>query len=190
MLSYCLDTSFLNDADNSQHDLKNAKVKMERKIEHFKSMLKSRAWQARFKEAMETFPILQNILSVEREGCEACARPGRIASQSLIFKGTPYDIENFESQETSLPSDMLFEVGRFCATRSKLYHRVFHYLFHLRQKCVEAVNQFSDDDVAADDVLNKCMDDEQWKEEMYRDLCSLIDSVKTWFVNKSANWQR
>ncbi len=189
MLSYCLDTNFLN--DDSQHDLTNAKVKMERKIEHFKSMLKSKAWRARFKEAMETFTILQsNTLSHGREGCEACARPGRIASQSLRFKGSPYDIENFESQETSLPSDMLFKVGRFCATRSELYHRVFHYLFHLRQKCVEAVNQFSDNDVTAEFVLNKCMDDEPWKEEMYRDLCSLIDSVKTWNDQKKANWQR
>ena len=190
MLSYCL---YIEVVDDTNDELKTAKEKMERKIQDLKNMLKSEAWQPDFKEAMETFPILENnTLSHEREGCEACARSGRIASQSLSFMGSPYDIENFESQETSLQSDMLFKVGRYCARRSELYHRVYHYLFHLREKCVEAVNQFSDHDVTSGFVLNKCMDDKKWRKKIYSDFCSLIDSVTTWFsdVNKSANWQR
>jgi hypothetical protein len=188
MLSYCLDREFLDDA-NSQDDLKTAKVKIERKLQDLENMVRSEAWQTGFKEAMETFPILQCEKLYPHDGCEACARPGRIASKKLTFEGSPYDIKNFESQETSLPSHMSFHVGRYCARRSKLFHRVFHYGFHIREKCVEAVNQFSEKDVTTEFVLNKCMDDEKWRKEKYRDFCSLIDNVTTWFasINKSAN---
>ena len=60
---------------------------------------------------------------------------------------------------------MLFKVGQYCARRSELYHRVHHYLFHLREKCVEAVNQFSDHDVTSGFVLKKCMDDKKWRKK-------------------------
>jgi hypothetical protein len=183
MLSYCLDREFLDDA-NSQDDLKTAKVKIEIKLQDLENMVRSEAWKTGFKEAMETFPILQCEKLYPHDGCQACARPGRIASKKLTFEGSPYDIKNFESQETSLPSHMSFHVGRYCARRSQLFHRVFHYRFHIREKCVEAVNQFSEkDDVTTEFVLNKCMDDEKWRKEKYRDFCSLIDNVTTWFAS-------
>ena len=59
MLSFCLDTKFLDHAD-SQNQLKIAKRKMERKIEDLKKMLQSQPWQADCKTAMETFPTLED----------------------------------------------------------------------------------------------------------------------------------
>ena len=155
-------------------------------------MLTSGAWQSDFREAMEAFPILQvkRLDLLHKPPCEACARHGRIASKIFSFMGPPYNIEDFECQENSSPSQISFRVGRFCARRSELYHRVFHYRFHLREKCVEAINQFSENDNATSDfVLNQCLDKEQWIKKEYRNFCSLIDSVSTWFanVNKSEN---
>ena len=194
MLSFCLDPEFL-DRTSSQDIFKTAKKKIETKIEDLENMLKSEAWQAGFREAMETFPILQcqrldKLDLLHKPCCEACARPGRIASEIFTFVGPPYNIKNFESQDTCSPSQMSFRIGRFCARRSELYHCVFHYRFHLREKCVEAINQFSEnDDATSDFVLNQCLDDEQWIKEEFRNFCSLIDSVTTWFanVNKSEN---
>ena len=183
MLSYCLDSDFLTGA-NSQNELEIAKSKIEEKLKDLlENMLKSEAWQTTFQEAMETFPRLQQKQIERQGGCQACARIGRIASKRLIFTGSAYADNNFESQETSLPNKMSFEVGKYCARRSELYHRVFHYKFHLRQRCVEAVNQFSDNDVTSDVVLNKCLDDEQWIKKNYRNFSSLITNVTTWFEN-------
>ena len=192
MLSFCLDTKFLDHAD-SQNQLKIAKRKMERKIEDLKKMLQSQAWQADFKTAMETFPTLEDygLDKDKRRQCEACRLQGRIASEMLIFTGPLYELDNFESPEAAPLMQTSFEVGRYCAERSKLYHRVVHYRFHLREKCVEAVNAFSGDDDATDEyVLTQCMDDERRIKKEHRDFCSLIDSVFTWFaaaVNKSEN---
>ena len=188
MLSYCLETNFL-DGVNSEHILKISKCKIERKIQDLLNMLKSEAWQNDFQQAMETFPVLQDTRISRKDGCEACARQGRIASEMLEFTGTPYDMRSFESQEVSQSKQMSFEVGKHCARRSKLYHRVFHYEYHLREECVEAINQYSDNDVTTDVVLDKCMEDERWKEEKYIDFCSLSDEVTRWFaaVNKSQN---
>ena len=108
-------------------------------------MLKSEAWQAGFKRTMETFPILQHqrldkLDLLHKPCCEACARPGRTASEIFTFMGPVCNIENFESVEASSPSQISFRVGRHCARRSKLYHHVFHYRRHLREKCVETIN--------------------------------------------------
>lgn len=188
MLSYCLDPDFLAGA-NSQNELEIAKSKIEGKLKDLENMLKSNAWQTSFQEAMETFPILQLTTIPNKVGCQACARPDRIASKRLTFTGSVYDHNDFESQESSLPSNMSFEVGQYCARRSQLYHLIFHYKFNLHQRCVEAVNQFSGDDVTSDFVLNECMDDEQWMKKNYRNFCSLITNVTRWFETAN-NWRQ
>jgi hypothetical protein len=191
MLSFCLDTKFLDRAD-SQDELKIAKTKMDQKIEDLKKMLQSQAWVADFKTAMEIFPTLEKkgLDWPYKHRCEACKRQGRISSEILTFKGPVYELDNFESQEASSPSQTSFKVGRYCAERSKLYHRVFHYRFHLREKCVEAVNDFSGNDDATDQyVLTQCLDNEEWIKKEYRNFCSLIDSVTEWYaaLNKPEN---
>ena len=182
MLSYCLDTEILSGA-NGQNGCEIAKSKIEKKLKDFENMLKSEAWQTGFQKVMETFPILKQKPITHQGGCEACARRDRIASERLTFTGSPYDLNNFESQETSPADKMSFKVGQYCARRSQLYHRVFHYKFHLRQRCVDAVNQFSCQNVTRDFVFNECMGDDKWIKKNYRSFSSLMHNVTIWFEN-------
>lgn len=176
MLSFCINQEFLESQESDNSYFGEPKLKVEGKLTNMRELVDSQAWKNEFREALEALPNLrfQNIQF--HDGCDACQRQGRVASTNLTFSGLYYDKETFEHVGNYEQRKMSFNVGRFCATRSKLYHRIYHYKYKLYHKCNESVNRFNESQNETD-VLEKCLDDEEWMLKLYKDFSNMINSA-------------
>ncbi|KAJ3057556.1 hypothetical protein HK097_000022 [Rhizophlyctis rosea] len=94
-----------------------------------RGLISSEAWTQRFREAVELYPRYDTFhVAAGICTCEACYPRQRPATRRVVLGGVPYD------RNTLLPTDEdegeTFMLGRFCAARSELYHRLHHYKQH------------------------------------------------------------
>ncbi|KAI0374990.1 hypothetical protein BV20DRAFT_1118198 [Pilatotrama ljubarskyi] len=106
------------------------------------SLVAGSTWRPNFRKALDTYPVLE-VYSLEFTvlGCAACNLGGRKSTLQGRLSGEPYDKLTFESiaeEETSsdeedeskkLPKQ--FDLGRFCAKRTRTYHQFTHWEYHL-----------------------------------------------------------
>ncbi|KAI8998559.1 hypothetical protein BD414DRAFT_475410 [Trametes punicea] len=106
------------------------------------SLVAGSTWRPNFRKALDTYPDLEiHALEFTVLGCAACNLGGRKSTLQGRLSGNPYDQLTYEplaEEESSddedagssaLPKE--FDLGRFCAKRTRTYHQFTHWEYHL-----------------------------------------------------------
>ncbi|KAI0273754.1 hypothetical protein BC834DRAFT_855414 [Gloeopeniophorella convolvens] len=121
-----------------------------RKISGTRDSIASSVWRPNFRKALESYPDLTlTRLDFAIPQCDACHLGGRLSTLSGYLKGLPYDELTFEpissesdsedsDDETSYPTSL--SLGRFCAARTQIFHRLTHWRYHLYRSLSEEVD--------------------------------------------------
>lgn len=95
------------------------------------SLVASSAWKPEFKMTIEKYPEFElTELSYAQPGCDACHIGSRRSTLIGRVTGFPYDCLGFETiDEDSEDEDEKreFNLGRFCAKRTRVYHELTHW---------------------------------------------------------------
>ncbi|TFK29962.1 hypothetical protein FA15DRAFT_752092 [Coprinopsis marcescibilis] len=109
------------------------------------SLVASSVWKPNFKKALELYPQFELImLDFSVPGCHACNLGQRISTRRGALSGRPYDRLGFrdrklESEERKLPKQ--FDLGRFCATRTQVFHEFSHWEYHTFEVIEQEIEQ-------------------------------------------------
>ncbi|KAI9070387.1 hypothetical protein FKP32DRAFT_1558064 [Trametes sanguinea] len=105
------------------------------------SLVAGSTWRPNFRKALDTYPNLEiHHLEFTVLGCAACNLGGRKSTLQGRLSGEPYDKLTYEDEPSSddvdeddesngLPKQ--FDLGRFCAKRTRTYHQFTHWEYHL-----------------------------------------------------------
>ncbi|KAI0818744.1 hypothetical protein BC629DRAFT_1463896 [Irpex lacteus] len=116
-----------------------------RKLDGMKdSSVTSSVWKTSFKKPLEMYPDFETIqMDFASPGCDACNLGGRLSTIIGRVSGEPYDrttFEPLESDESSNNSEdeedepkvkKEFNLGRFCARRTRVFHKFTHWEYAL-----------------------------------------------------------
>ncbi|KAI0006145.1 hypothetical protein BJV74DRAFT_802451 [Russula compacta] len=121
-----------------------------RKVSGTRDSVASSVWRRDYREALELYPDLTLAeLDFAVPHCDACHLGGRQSTVSGWLKGIPYDslsfepitnecdLEDLEVQNSHIVS---FSLGRFCAKRTKIFHQLSHWNYHLYRTLSEEVD--------------------------------------------------
>ncbi|KAG5645226.1 hypothetical protein DXG03_006643 [Asterophora parasitica] len=120
------------------------------------SLVTSSLWRPAFKTPLDTYPEFDLIpLSFAVPACDACHLGGRMSTLTGRLSGAPYDQWGFEVKHKIKPKKLEddssgsedsdgseeepavveFDLGRFCARRTRVYHEFTHWEWALF-KCI------------------------------------------------------
>lgn len=104
-----------------------------------------------------------------KQQCEGCLLP-RTISKCVAFYEEPNGRKIKE-----------FKVGCHCARRGWVYHRLHHFKEKLKESCSEKVNEVRDRARTGTpkEVVEKCIEDRKWLDELFRDLKSKLNDADT-----------
>ncbi|TFK76413.1 hypothetical protein BDN72DRAFT_830988 [Pluteus cervinus] len=114
------------------------------------SLVASSVWRSSFRRALEKYPnfdLLDLGFTVPR--CDACQLGGRLSSRLGRLSGSPYDKYGFVSEDSSDSDEEQdddddvteFNLGRFCAQRTRVFHEFTHWEHILFKSIEEEVEQ-------------------------------------------------
>ncbi|KAA1471139.1 hypothetical protein DENSPDRAFT_837066 [Dentipellis sp. KUC8613] len=116
------------------------------------SLIASSVWRPQFKKALETFPQFSlTRLDFSVPECDACHLGGRVSTLIGRLSGDPYSRLSFEPEDDDDSSDSSdsdersslrkeFHLGRFCATRTRAYHKFSHWEYSLFEALLAEVD--------------------------------------------------
>ncbi|XP_066502089.1 coiled-coil domain-containing protein 82 [Hoplias malabaricus] len=187
LLINAMDTSFLKSLYDGERTKRYAQ-EMKSSLHHFDERLvlprlenlKQRSrWKDRYKERVECYPKVRiAMVNVHTKGCEACElhRHGRF---SVRLSGQLYHCNTLQEDQFMPNDSQMFFVGSVCASRTKVYHALKHFKYHLYERCrtaleaqkeVEVQNNGNEDDEPVKDTVNKVfmkLQEAGWITEQY-----------------------
>ncbi|KAI0807491.1 hypothetical protein C8Q74DRAFT_1188043 [Fomes fomentarius] len=105
------------------------------------SLVAGSTWKPQFRKALDKYPTFELYnLEFTVLGCDACHLGGRKSTLQGRLSGSPYDPLTYETAADSESEDSdgekstklkQFDLGRFCAKRTRTYHRFTHWEYHL-----------------------------------------------------------
>ncbi|KIK31177.1 hypothetical protein PISMIDRAFT_85451 [Pisolithus microcarpus 441] len=122
------------------------------------SLVVSSVWGPDFKKSLEKYPEFNLLrMNFSLPVCDACRLGGRVSTLLGRVSGTPYDQCDFEVKITfTLHQDLTddeedmdqkeFQLGRFCATRTRVYHEFNHWEYWLYKSLQRQISAVVDDD--------------------------------------------
>ncbi|OCT96165.1 coiled-coil domain-containing protein 82 [Xenopus laevis] len=100
-------------------------------------------WSKRYRERIDCYPDLRvNRGYGDEQSCQACELH-RFCKYTVVLSGQAYNCKTMEVDEF-LPNDkQVLKVGRICANRTKVYHQLKHFKYHLYQVCIPAIEDIT-----------------------------------------------
>lgn len=122
--------SYAQDMLTSLHYLDNRFIQP-----RLESLFSRSRWKEQYKERVESYSNL-SILSKSPEdcGCQACGLH-RHCKFSVHLSGKWYNTRTMETDDFMSHDKQVFIVGRICAERTRIYHKLKHFKFKLYQDC-------------------------------------------------------
>ncbi|KAI0054104.1 hypothetical protein FA95DRAFT_1551909 [Auriscalpium vulgare] len=131
-----------------------------RKLSGVRDSLASSVWRADYRKSLLQYPKLTlTSLAFAVPHCDACHLGGRLSTLVGHLSGSPYDAMSFQpinrksathesdddegenSDDTSNRSHREFNLGRFCAARTQMFHRLAHWEYDLYYTLLAEVDQ-------------------------------------------------
>eukprot|EP00002_Diphylleia_rotans_P016350 TRINITY_DN3177_c1_g1_i1.p1 TRINITY_DN3177_c1_g1~~TRINITY_DN3177_c1_g1_i1.p1 ORF type:complete len:494 (+),score=99.36 TRINITY_DN3177_c1_g1_i1:95-1576(+) len=146
------------------------------------SLLSSQAWGHEYREDVKSLPVFSYSNTVSGDDCMACGRSNHPARYLVKLSGTPYDSDATWTLDwnpkKALKSDAkpgppaVYEVGRFCRSRSYAFHQFQHYKIHLTL----AVQEYLDGTIGEDaDRIQQLISDEPWIEQKWNEHQTMVE---------------
>lgn len=122
--------SYAKDMVKSLHYLDNRFIQP-----RLESLVSRSRWKEQYKERVESYSNL-SILSKSPKDCicQACGLH-RHCKFSVHLSGKLYNIRTMETDDFMSHDKQVFTVGRICAERTRIYHKLKHFKFKLYQDC-------------------------------------------------------
>ncbi|EJD06032.1 uncharacterized protein FOMMEDRAFT_166326 [Fomitiporia mediterranea MF3/22] len=127
-----------------------------RKLSDIRDSIVSSVWRTDYKKALSTYPNFSlHDLDFAIPHCDACNLGGRLSTLMGRLDGDPYDRTTFEPKENRSRSSSdesdgddehrppEFNLGRFCARRTELFHELCHWEFKLFCELLREVEELS-----------------------------------------------
>ena len=141
MVSVFVDIDFPAAAASSDDYFSTAVTRVTRELtDRQRYCIESSAWNPRFRECLHAYPVLR-LTDVAFDGgcCMACDRERHWVSTAATFSGERYNEETFRPLAAGNRHTQEYRLGRQCAARAKLFHRLQHYPHALYLRCGQRV---------------------------------------------------
>lgn len=127
--------SYAQDMLTSLHYLDNRFIQP-----RLESLVSRSRWKEQYKERVESYSDLSiHGKNPENCGCQACGLH-RHCKFSVHLSGKLYNTRTMETDDFMSHDKQVFIVGRICAERTKIYHKLKHFKFKLYQDCCSIAN--------------------------------------------------
>lgn len=137
-----------------------------------KRLVGSTAWGKDFQRMIQSPYALKDeeLRHAVDDKCQACRRQ-RHLTQRFVFRD---EDNNGEVEE-------IFQIGIYCAERGALFHTLHNHLFgELQKTCQIKVKEVSKEIVSAEEIVQLCMNDEEWTEKVFKRFNYLLDEADKW----------
>ncbi|XP_012515477.1 PREDICTED: coiled-coil domain-containing protein 82 [Propithecus coquereli] len=92
-------------------------------------------WKEQYKERVENYSNVSiHLKNAEKCSCQACGLH-RYCRYSVHLSGKLYNTRTMETDDFMSHDKQVFTVGRICADRTRIYHKLKHFKFKLYQEC-------------------------------------------------------
>ncbi|EJD52996.1 hypothetical protein AURDEDRAFT_81164 [Auricularia subglabra TFB-10046 SS5] len=102
------------------------------------SIVTSSVWSTAFKNSLRTYPELSlDRMDFSIPHCDACHIGGRVSTIKGYLAGSRYNTETHQNipepepdpgeDDDTAPLKMSFDLGRFCARRTRVFHQYAHW---------------------------------------------------------------
>ncbi|KAL5511845.1 hypothetical protein ACEPAH_5063 [Sanghuangporus vaninii] len=124
-----------------------------RKLADIRDSIVSSVWRPDYKKSLMSYPKFElHALDFALPQCDACHLGARISTISGRLGGEPYDRITFETRGAKTESStdesddedhrpLEFNLGRFCARRTKVYHELCHWEYELFSSLLREVEE-------------------------------------------------
>ncbi|XP_075448573.1 coiled-coil domain-containing protein 82 isoform X2 [Ascaphus truei] len=128
--------------------------------------LKTRSrWRQRYRERVECYPQHSIILKGPQDrSCQACELH-RICRFEVILSGQSYNNKTLENDDFMSNDKQVLLVGKTCANRTRVYHQLKHFKYHLYQHCKAIPGIDEIQDKSAKEIVERCfsmMEEKGW----------------------------
>lgn len=151
-------------------------------------VVSSSVWSKDFRNDINRFPKFVGVYTGGGDPCEVCNKQNRHSSYEVILSGIPYDSSKFwkgdRSQiwETETENEnVVYRSGKWCHFRSKLYHRLQHYPFHLAMKIKEKIEMMKQ--TQSSKIIDDILDDKNWLAKRYNEFRSLKKQTEDFLLD-------
>ncbi|THH07442.1 hypothetical protein EW145_g3378 [Phellinidium pouzarii] len=125
-----------------------------RKLADVRDSIASSVWRPDYKKSLQMYPVFNlTDLDFAIPQCDSCHLGGRLSKFVGRLGGTPYDRKTFQEldpESSSNDSDNAndatppeFNLGRFCAQRTKIFHELCHWEYELFRGLAREVEELS-----------------------------------------------
>ncbi|XP_051055019.1 coiled-coil domain-containing protein 82 isoform X2 [Phodopus roborovskii] len=122
--------SYAQDMLTSLHYLDNRFIQP-----RLESLVSRSRWKEQYKERVESYSNLSvHSKNPEDCSCQACGLH-RHCQYSVHLSGKLYNTRTMETDDFMSHDKQVFIVGRICANRTRIYHKLKHFKFKLYQEC-------------------------------------------------------
>lgn len=183
-LSQALEPDFLNAITaNGDHfylkPLETVDKLIKQKVEEIDSKVQ---WKAKFKECLKMKPVLRELDRPNlKQFCQACENANQPAIKSIHLYGQPYDLCNLGDQIGDPTENAAvaqeFMIGKTAAMYVGSYHSLYHFKYHLYERCLAKVNLIkeSGNSLGNSEIINHCLQNRAWVLKLFEDLKTLLE---------------
>ncbi|XP_028619174.1 coiled-coil domain-containing protein 82 isoform X1 [Grammomys surdaster] len=167
--------SYAQDMLTSLHYLDNRFIQP-----RLESLVSRSRWKEQYKERVESYSNL-SILSKSPEdcGCQACGLH-RHCKFSVHLSGKLYNTRTMETDDFMSSDKQVFIVGRICANRTRIYHKLKHFKFKLYQDCCSIAKTEEVEEEQVKDSVNRVFSQSKksgWIRKKYDQLQDYLNSA-------------
>ncbi|DAA22446.1 TPA: coiled-coil domain containing 82 [Bos taurus] len=130
-------------------------------------------WKEKYKERVENYSSVDiQLKTSENCLCQACGLY-RHCEYSVHLSGKLYDTRTMETDDFMSHDKQVFTVGRICAERTRIYHKLKHFKFELYQECCSIAKTEEVEDEEVKETVERIFSQSEnsgWIKEKYGQL--------------------
>ncbi|XP_008048653.1 coiled-coil domain-containing protein 82 [Carlito syrichta] len=130
-------------------------------------------WKEQYKERVESYSNVSiHWKKPENCACQACGLH-RYCKYSVHLSGKLYNTRTMETDDFMSHDKQVFIVGRICADRTRIYHKLKHFKFKLYQECCSIAKREEAEDEQVKETVDRIFSQSEvrdWIKEKYDQL--------------------
>lgn len=135
-------------------------------------------WKEQYKERVENYSNVSiHLMDAENRSCQACGLH-RYCKYSVHLSGKLYNTRTLETDDFMSHDKQVFTVGRICANRTEIYHKLKHFKFKLYKECCSIAKTVEDEEVK--ETVERVFSQSKssgWIKKKYSQLEEYLDSA-------------
>lgn len=177
--------SYAQDMLTSLHYLDNRFVQP-----RLENLVSRSRWKEQYKERVENYSSVSiQPKNPENCSCQACGLH-RYCKYSVHLSGKLYNTRTMETDDFMSHDKQVFTVGRICAERTRIYHKLKHFKFELYQECCSIAKTEEVEDEQVKETVKRIFNQSKssgWIKKKYDQLEEYLSSAD-YFQDEKFDW--